>query len=129
VLIKRKEQNVEELQEVIDWFNDNIKQMPTLNNVFSLPLSCFFFTYICGLVLAVEELIFYHNRQSIPILFVNIGFIIHKIGILIYIIKQTTDISREASKTCKLVDEFCEPVRVTEIENLFGKKVGENNLN
>jgi hypothetical protein len=129
VLIKGKERNVEELQEVIDWFNDNIKQMSTLNKVFSLPLSCFFFTYVCGLVLAVEEFIFYHNRQSIPILFVNIGFIIQKTGILIYIIKQTIDISREASKTSKLVDEFCQPVHVTEVENLFDKKVGQNNLN
>jgi hypothetical protein len=118
-------EDIEQLYAFIKWFNINIRQMIYFNQVFSLSMSNFFFVHSCGLMIAVEDLIYKYEKQSLSLIICNIFFNVHRIAIFVYIVKQTVDITREASKTYRYVNEFCQMKYTEENNEEFKKEVNK----
>ncbi len=117
------ERKIEDLNKIIDWFGINLKQISIFSEIFSFPLSCFFFIYVCNLMIAIEYILFHYKVQTHPIQFMNFEFILYKIMVLIYIVKQTADISKEAAKTSRFFSEYCLTKCSENFEDIFHKKV------
>jgi MFS family permease len=89
--------------------NDTIKdmkQIPLFNEIFSLPMACFFFTHIFILIIGIEDMIYNYDKQPISVIVCNVVFDSYRILTLIYLVKQTSDITREASKTPKFLNQY-----------------------
>jgi hypothetical protein len=113
---KESSRNVEDLNEFIEWFGDNIYQVSKFNNIFSFSMAVFFCVQSCGLVLAMEDLFFMYNVKEYGIFAYNIYFNVYRIVMVIYIVKQTNDISLEASSTSKYLNEYCHSKDSGELE-------------
>jgi hypothetical protein len=99
--------NSYKLKLIIEWFSQNIEQMKKFNRIFSLVMSLYFFSEASRLLIAIEDLIFDYGKVQINISVCDLFFNIHKILVILYITKQINDISKEASKTSRLVNELC----------------------
>jgi hypothetical protein len=118
-------EDIEQLYEFIKWFNINIKQMTYFNRVFSLSMANFFFVHSYGLMIALEDLIYKYEKQSLFQIICNIFFNVYRIAIFVYIVKQTVDITREASKTYRYVNEFCQMKYMEGNNEEFKKEVNK----
>jgi uncharacterized membrane protein len=98
--------NIRELNKIIKWWGMNIKQVGLFNEIFSLPMACFFLTYVFILVLGIELIIINYDKQAISLVVCHVVFDSFKTLTLIYLVKQTTDITREASKTLKFLNQY-----------------------
>ncbi len=98
--------NIQEFKRIINWWEMNIKQIPLFNETFSLPMACFFFTHIFILIIGIEDMIYNYDKQPISVIVCNVVFDSYRILTLIYLVKQTSDITREASKTPKFQNQY-----------------------
>jgi hypothetical protein len=122
---EEKSEDIELLHTFIKWFNINIRQMTYFNQVFGLSMTNFFFVHSCGLMIALEDLIYKYEKQSLFLIICNIFFNVYRIAIFVYIVKQTEDITREASKTSRYVNEFCHLKYIEGNNEEFKKKVNK----
>jgi hypothetical protein len=88
-------------------------------------MSNFFFVHSCGLIIALEDLIYKYEKQSLFLIICNIFFNVYRIAIFVYIVKQTEDITREASKTYRYVNEFCQMKYIKGNNEEFKKEVNK----
>jgi len=100
-------QNAQKLQEIIEWFSANVRQILKFNKLFSLLMSCFFFTHVYSSIIELEDLIHGYDKDHVPIFICNLISNLYRICILVYLVKQTTDIGREAAGTALCVNEYC----------------------
>ncbi len=99
--------NSYKLKLIIEWFSRNIEQMTKFNRIFSSVMCVFFLSEASSLLIAIEDLIFDYGKVPIKISVCDLFFNIHKILVILYLTKQISDISKEASKTSRLVNELC----------------------
>jgi hypothetical protein len=123
--LKGNNEDIEQLYAFIKWFNINMRQMTYFNKVFGLSMSNFFFVHSCGLMIALEDLIYKYEKQSLSLIICNIFFNVYRIAILVYIVKQIVDITREASKTYRYVNEFCQMKYIEGNNEEFKKEVNK----
>jgi hypothetical protein len=76
-------------------------------------------------MIALEDLIYKYEKQSLLLIICNIFFNVYRIAIFVYIVKQTEDITREASKTSRYVNEFCHLKYIEGNNEEFKKKVNK----
>ncbi len=98
--------NIQELNKIINWWGMNIKQFPLFNEIFSLPMACFFLTHVFIVVIGIEFTIYYYDKQPISVIVCRAVFAVFRILTLIYLVKQTSDMTREASKTPKFLNQY-----------------------
>jgi hypothetical protein len=98
--------NIRELNKIINWWGMNIKQIALFNEIFSLPMACFFFTHVFILVIGIEFTIYYYDKQAISVIVCDVVLNSYRVLTLIYLVKQTSDITREASKTPKFLNQY-----------------------
>lgn len=100
--------NTDKLKKLICWFKINIKPMSKFNKIFSLPIAVLVLNKVYGLIIATEELIYnLNNGIHYKVFFFDIFFHVYRITLLIYIVKQVSDISREALKVHKNINGLC----------------------
>jgi hypothetical protein len=105
-LIEKKERTIKDLQAFVNWYSQNLKQMRLFNGIFSSIMPVYFLVYLyCQVVLIEDEIVLYTNDKETSKVH-GLLFIVFNCCIFTYIVKQTNDTTKEASKTAEFFKEY-----------------------